>query len=260
MFNEKKVAPDGGVAVLPEALRPFECKNLTRMGAVTDGGYVVERKSITEAKFLVSCGVNEDWSFEEEFCAVTHAPLVALDGSVGPEYFQEQVRKAFKRPWKLFWHWSVYRSYRRFYSGQRQHLRLYVGTEMLGGKNLCNIVDEYVPQTTQPIFVKMDIEGSEYGQLADLLELAPRLSGLAIEFHDVHLDLERIVSFLDAFPLRLIHVHVNNNGGISDQKVPRVIECSFSRHCEPLRMQERLPNKLDQANWHKLPDFRLELR
>ncbi len=247
-------------AILPEALRPFECQQLERLGAAAGGGYVVERKSVADAKFLVSCGVNEDWSFEEEFCAISDVPIVALDGSVGREYFREQVRKAAKRPWKLLWHWNIYRSYRRFYSGQRKHLKLYVGAEMPGGNNLCNIVSQHVPHDTQPIFIKMDIEGSEYGQLDDLQKLAPRLSGMAIEFHDVHLHLDQIVSFVNTLPLRLAHVHINNNGGISDQSVPRVIECSFSRHCGPRKSQKQLPLSLDQANWYKLPDFRLEFR
>ena len=118
------------VAVLPKVLRPYRADELVRLGSSADGGYVVDLAAVDASKFLLSCGVNEDWSFEEDFYARNRVPILALDGSVGESYFKDQVRRAFSRPWRLFWHWRVYRSYIRFYSGERQHQQVFVGNTL----------------------------------------------------------------------------------------------------------------------------------
>ena len=59
-----------------------------------------------------------------------------------------------------------------------------------------------------PIFIKMDIEGSEYRLLDDILKYASDISGLVIEFHDVDLHQERILNFIQKLPLTLVHIHV----------------------------------------------------
>lgn len=244
-------------AYLPLALQPYKTDELVRLGAKADGGYVLDKKAIQSAKFLLSCGVNEDWTFEENFCALNDVPVVALDGSVGEEYFKTQVRSTFKKPWRFFWHWGVWRSYKRFYSGSKRHLQIYVGTDVLGGKKLSDIIRDEVPEQDRPYYLKMDIEGSEYGVLADVLATASELTGLIIEFHEVQKHLQKIVEFVDRLPLRLCHVHINNNGGVAEGDVPQVIECTFSRYCADQRSTEALPLSLDQTNWHKLPDFEL---
>ena len=57
-------------AYLPNSLRPFVANHMLRMGSSTDGGYVLDMAAVRASKFLLSCGVNEDWSFEEQFYSV----------------------------------------------------------------------------------------------------------------------------------------------------------------------------------------------
>ena len=47
------------------------------------------------------------------------------------------------------------------------------------------------------IFLKIDIEGSEYRILDSILENQNRISGIAIEFHDCDLHLDKIKRFID---------------------------------------------------------------
>ena len=56
----------------------------------------------------------------------------------------------------------------------------------------------------------MDIEGSEYRVLNDLIKIKKKLIGLAIEFHDVDLNIEKILSFNKKIGLKLVNVHANN--------------------------------------------------
>jgi hypothetical protein len=245
------------VAVLPKVLRPYRADELVRLGSSADGGYVVDLAAVDASKFLLSCGVNEDWSFEEDFYARNRVPILALDGSVGESYFKDQVRRAFSRPWRLFWHWRIYRSYIRFYSGERQHQQVFVGNTLPNSRSLMDIVGDAISEQRRPFYIKMDIEGSEYEILDEVLALSGDLSGLIVEFHAVDQKLDHIVEFVQKLPLRLCHVHVNNNGGVTKDNIPTVIECTFSRFCSSEKSDAALPLPLDKANWHKLPDFEL---
>lgn len=53
------------------------------------------------------------------------------------------------------------------------------------------------------IFLKVDIEGSEYRLLREIEAYSPNIAGLVIEFHDFDLHRSRVENFIDAIPLRL---------------------------------------------------------
>jgi len=59
-----------------ESLRPRFLNDLIRVGADCDGGYVLNERSIRHSKYLLSFGVNEDWSFEQDF--LHHNPDVMI--------------------------------------------------------------------------------------------------------------------------------------------------------------------------------------
>jgi hypothetical protein len=46
--------------------------------------------------------------------------------------------------------------------------------------------------------------------LDELIDNASLITGLAIEFHDVDLHMDRLQDFVSRFPLRLVHTHCNN--------------------------------------------------
>ena len=60
------------------------------------------------------------------------------------------------------------------------------------------------------VFLKIDIEGSEYRILDQLIENQKKINGLVIEFHDCDLHFDRINRFIQSFELDLVHIHVNN--------------------------------------------------
>ena len=43
---------------------------------------------------LIGLGINDDWSFEEEFYSKRRVPVVAFDGSVGKSEFFRRLIKA----------------------------------------------------------------------------------------------------------------------------------------------------------------------
>ena len=96
--------------------------------------------------------------------------------------------------------------------------------------------------------MKIDIEGSEYRILEELIEIQNSLCGLVIEFHDVDLHVEKIKNFIDKLQLTLTHIHPNNYGPVDKNNDPTVIEFTFEK--QPIEISENcsLPNFLDQAN------------
>jgi len=67
--------------VLPALFQPFHCSDLQRLGKPHDGGYLVNQHDIRKSNTLVSFGVNDDMSFEQQF--------VDLQGCLGYLYDRE---------------------------------------------------------------------------------------------------------------------------------------------------------------------------
>lgn len=84
-----------------------------------------------------------------------------------------------------------------------------------------------------------------------------RISGLVIEMHDCDIHLEVIEDFIKNFELKLIHIHANNNAPIRlDDKLPLVLELTFSKHCDVVE-NSILPDQLDSPNNKNKPEITL---
>ena len=99
-----------------------------------------------------------------------------------------------------------------------------------------------------PFFCKIDIEGSEYIILNELVKFSKSISGIVIEFHDVHLNISNILKFIREIDLDLCHIHANNWGGVDSNNVPKVLELTFAR--DPIKIDNKaaIPHILDQRN------------
>jgi hypothetical protein len=70
--------------LIPEELNflaPLVVTDLIRIGRENDGGYGVPKSLIREAEILVSMGINDDWSFDEECLKLNRQE--ASDGDYG---------------------------------------------------------------------------------------------------------------------------------------------------------------------------------
>ena len=52
---------------LAKIFKPLANYELIRLGKFNDGGYLVGKNSINNSEYLVSFGLDLDWSFEEDF-------------------------------------------------------------------------------------------------------------------------------------------------------------------------------------------------
>ena len=237
-------------AVLPLFLRPIKGADLVRIGRDNDGGYLVDKRSIISSEFLLGFGIYDDWSFEKDFIKYVDVPVVAFDASVGQNFFLKKLRVALSRGSRKSVYWfRVWVDYIRFFKGRNKHTKKFIGNDEKDHHISINtIAKEIVPQNVENIFLKIDIEGSEYQILDQLIAMSDRITGLVIEFHELDIYIDKIESFVSKFPLRLCHMHCNNYAPLTESSTPPSIEATFTKFDVGNDYVENLPNPMDQPN------------
>lgn len=232
--------------ILPSFLKFNTASDLIRIGRDFDGGYLISKSDLNASECLIGMGINDDWSFESEFLKNKEIPLLAYDASISKTIFFKKIVKSIFRidnP-RLLLHWiRVYFAYKKFFVGNRQHIEKFVGLNASGAH--CTM-DEILSKTDSgKLFLKIDIDCSEYRILETLIKNKERICGIAIEFHDCDTRLNEIKHFVEKIGLKLIHVHANNWAPIRiEDSLPTVLELTFSKHAN-IENESFLPHKYD---------------
>jgi hypothetical protein len=210
-------------ANLPKILQPFRCDDLIRLGSNDDGGYLVNQYDILKTNTLISFGIGEDWSFENNFVEHNNCKVYGYDGTIEtPEDYS---------------------------LNNKEFINKNVGRRTTDKQLSVSSILE----SKEDVFLKCDIEGSEYEILEDLIKHSHIFTGMVIEFHDTNLDknLDNIVNFIAKIGLRLVHVHINNwyylitPYGI----IPTTLEITFSSSNNLVYdTLLSLPHRLDMPN------------
>jgi hypothetical protein len=239
-------------AILPKFLKPQQSDRLIRIGRNFDGGYLIDERDLDKTRLLISLGVNEDWSFEKQFTARHRIPLYAYDATLNLKYLVRRAWRSILRlnPIYIARSLSALLDYPIFFSGRNKHIPKYVGLRTAGYTTLTAVIEEVTKATDvdNGIFLKIDIEGWEYRLLDEVVAIADKVTGLAIELHDVDLHLDKLEKFIEAFPLKLVHLHVNNYSPINANSIPLAIECTFTSSPASERTETKLPHPLDMPN------------
>lgn len=250
-------------------LAPVETNNLVRIGNLHDGGYVVPEDLVSESDMLISFGVCDDWTFEEDFLRRNpRAAIHAYDHTVSEWIFKRKYRASALKfclgrgSWReLSASRALWRSYIRFFSNDATHFEEKINTrgDRAGFATLGKVFDRI---KSERVFLKIDIEGAEYGIINDVLRYAPRIVGLVIEFHETSDLRETFCSAIQRLQTKfhIVHVHPNNYGYIADDGLPSVIEVTFRSGVAGSGVARRsvLPlADLDRPNKPTAPDFPL---
>ena len=250
-------------ARLPNFFSYKTAKDLVRVGKINDGGYLVSKLDIEKSDILISLGISDDWSFEEDFQKIKDVTIFAYDGSINKKIFLKKIfyfifRLKFKRGINAVK--TFYSFYSFFKKKNNNFINKFVGLDGVnksrGHLSLLNILNK---NHEKNLFLKIDIEGSEYRILSTLLSMQKNISGLVLEVHDSDLHLEIINNFIKNLNLKLVHIHANNFCGIrTDNNIPTVLELTFSRYSELLD-HAILPHDLDMPNDKEVNDIELTL-
>jgi hypothetical protein len=231
---------------LHKILKPKYNNDLIRIGRDNDGGYLVEKKSFENTECLISLGINDDWSFEEDFLKKKNIIIKCFDDVLDEKFLLKKIIIQFIS----FFYRRNFSLLKNCISNYFSFLRIKKKIQFNKKRISYNDLNKILSQETNNIFLKIDIEGYEYRLLDDLLLNQKKIIGLVIEFHDCDLHLEKIIKFLNSFNLTLVHIH-GNNASIRDLNGDIVVlELTFSKN--PIQVSDIcvLPNKLDMPNDH----------
>ena len=255
--------------MLPRELKPKYYYNLLRIGRNNDGGYLVEKDSLKASKALISFGLGFDWSFEKDFYKLhSNVPIHCYDHTVKYSAIKKFSRRSLLNIFNLKYYsvlgfksilknFFLPRDYKNFFKKNCIHFRSAIGI----GANLISIDDVFAKISTNNIFLKIDIESSEYRILNDILRVQEKLSGLVIEFHNIDLHMDKILNFVTNLKfLRVVHIHGQNPGGksyLDSNGDPTAIEVTFSSTKNYLDTQAQIPNKFDQPSDSRFEEVKL---
>jgi len=246
-----------------------------RLGRSRDGGYVVARSSVEEARALISLGLSSEWSFDSEFLATRRRiDYRAADRSSGfLVYAFAFLRSIATAPLQLKAAGKLLVTALRFLllvppiqlKRRRRFFRKWVRVSVTDVKRDLTIhhMLESIGRKSG-LFLKMDVEGGEYELLPAVLAIAEqepdRFSGLCVEFHDM---IRREEEFHDIVrrmqqTFSIVHLHANNAVPLTNDFLD-VLEISFARKLGSEREQvRRLPIQgLDFPNNPEYPDLAL---
>ena len=76
---------------LPITLKPKKNYKLSRSGRNNDGGYLVSEKTINESKTLISFGILDDCSFENDFKKINPVSIFCYDNTVNKSFWIKKI-------------------------------------------------------------------------------------------------------------------------------------------------------------------------
>ena len=230
-----------------EILKCFHCDDLIRLGRMKDGGYVIPKRLLKKSTAMISCGISTDWSFEKDF----------IKFSKISEYFMvdksTSIKCLFKNLFKVLFNKSslnlkaklllhfIYKSPLVYLMRLKQKDKFIesfiVPSTKTSHPNKDTITLKELILNLKPknkknkIFLKLDIEGSEWDIFPEILTNIGHFSGIAIETHLLDSkgkNLEQMVRNFSSSGMLLVHVHPNNNGGYcKDNYLPKLLELTF---------------------------------
>lgn len=201
-------------------------KYLVKLGGFKDGGYVADYFSLIKSRILISGGVGSNVRFESDCYDVNQElQIILVDPTVSIlRMIVRAIYHFIKKGQSGFRSLSEVLNY-LFLVRQSKLIKKFLGSEY-------TINDILKTQRVQPkgkcIFVKLDIEGAEYDLLSDIINVKEKLTGVCIEFHDLHYqeNRDKLASFLAELRFLIVHVSVNEVC-LTEGNYPSVLEISL---------------------------------
>ena len=236
---------------LPLCLKPKGEYKLLRVGPNEDGGYLVGKNSLINSKHLISFGIFDDWVFEKEFLKKNDTIKIdCYDDVLTANWLFKNI---FKFLISFKFNFTI-KKIKIFIDFLLVKKKINFKKKKIISKDLIEI-----SKNKKDIFLKIDIEGSEYRIFNDILDIEKNLVGMIIEFHDVDLHLGKIENFVKSLKfLKLIHIHPNNYGNIDSENNPTIIEVTFEKNPDLISDEIYLPNNLDYKNRPNTNDIELK--
>ena len=241
---------------LGKIFKPLANYELIRLGRSNDGGYLVGKNSINNSEHLISMGLDLDWSFEEDFKKKkNNINIICFDNNLDKKFilkkiFIQIILIIFNQNLKYLI--SLIKNYINF--------NIILKKVKYQKKEITYGDISKIQNNINNIFFKIDIEGSEYRILDELIKIKNKITGIVIEFHDSDLHLPKIENFINNIGLKLVHIHPNNFRGLDKFGNPYLLELTFDKEPIVLNVANTLPHKYDMKNDPDADDINLTFK
>ncbi len=261
-------------------LRPYVYANLVRLGnANGDGGYVVPNDLADTADVLLSLGLAEEWTFDIEMQKRNPTlRVIGVDHSIRASTFLRRLIRSiikgsiyslFRNSVKSAKHDHIrqhYSAYFQLFTQPSVHIRKMVAaSDGDGCISFTSLMKAAAPVRNHSVFLKMDIESSEYAIISQIVSHEESISAITAEFHDLVSDSATFNSAIEELQRAfvIVHIHANNYGGYSqEQDFPDTVEITFVNKAlmgsDPKRTTCAYPRpELDITNCSEKVDYEL---
>jgi hypothetical protein len=201
-------------------LKPFKTNTLKRYGRNFDGGYLVCENAIKSIDNAITLGVGDDISFEKDIEAKKKInKLFLYDYTINNYFFLRIIFKYLRRFLtfrsklsNLIYSITNYFDFINFIKKDNVFLYKKKVVRKKKNKNETDLNQIFSNLSGNNNILKIDIEGSEYLIVNDILKNCKRINTLIIEFHWINKNKNRFINSIKKLKQKfdIIHLHANN--------------------------------------------------
>lgn len=202
-----------------------------RFGSIEDGGYLITPKYLLEADFLFSGGISSNVEFEYDVFRYNKTiQIIGIDPTVSKSklLLKALVRPFFGKSNKLRYLINVLNFIDLQYTGRFTHIAKWLNKDF-------GIFDAFkslnLSIEKKKILLKLDIEGSEYDLLNEIVVNKECFTCMVFEFHDLDKKSDLLLDFLSNLEsdFSLTSIEINPSGGFFSSNLPKNIEITLER-------------------------------
>jgi hypothetical protein len=205
-----------------------------RIGCDSDGGYIVPKKILDHCDDLLSCGLGENWSFDQGWKKLKpNSKIHMYDGTVSIDTMKDYLRDP----------------YQKFFSSDAIHHKENIGP----GYTKFSVAIQRL--NSKRILLKMDIEGGEFPLIDEILSNRNIFPCIVIEIHFANWHRSH---FIDAVTklrkeYNLVHLHGNNHTLLGSDGSCDCFEFTFVRNDLSNNHEKRYNFYLDNIDFSNVP-------
>lgn len=206
-----------------------EEQNLFRFGSIDDGGYYLKPETLKTAEVLFSGGISSNLEFEyDAFRFNPNLKILMVDPTVSGSklLIKGFARLFFKKRDKIRYIFNTLMFNYLVRTERCKHLKLWLNKE----QSIFNLLKANF-KIEKNILLKLDIEGSEYDLIDEIVNNQNAFKAMVFEFHDLDKKHELVLKFLkDCRPnFKMVHLNINPSGGFVNGQ-PKCVEISLERN------------------------------
>ena len=249
-------------------LKPFKVKKLLRLGRKFDGGYLVCSDALRQCENLITLGVGDDTSFEIDFDKKKNSKIIQLyDHTVNNILFLKIIAKYFRRLItfrttinNFTYSISNYINFLKFINKKNVILNKYRVVKKIRNHNDINLEKIFQKINNNKNLLKIDIEGSEYEIIDDIISHSSKIKMLIVEFHWINKKKKLFVKSIKKLKNKfdIIHLHANNYRSLkNNEDIFDVIEITMvNKNTNQFRKQFRVNFPIKKLDYECFPNHK----